>query len=111
MSILPEYLSMFTFGTYLSRKRDEKGWSQRELARKAGISFMTVSAIESGTTKSPGIAAVIALSKALNVHILDFIFAYEGKDPDLLPTRPEVQKNEDLVEAFQKFLKDTRKES
>lgn len=73
---------MTNFGEYITQLRLAKGWSYRQLADKAEISFATIQDIESGKTKNPGIQAVIGLAKALEVHPMKLLLAYQGKDPN-----------------------------
>ena len=40
-------------GEYISLKRKEKGWSQRELAAASNISNAEISRLESGKRKEP----------------------------------------------------------
>jgi transcriptional regulator with XRE-family HTH domain len=47
--------------------REAKGWSQAELADRAGIRRATLSAIESGQTKGVDFATLERLAKALEV--------------------------------------------
>lgn len=49
--------------------RQEKGWSQSELARRAGIKQGVLSYIESGRTPHPRIDTLMAIAKALEVPI------------------------------------------
>lgn len=87
-------------GSFLTRKREEKGWSQRELARKANVSFMTIQAIERGDTLNPGFKTVKSLAKALNVNLYDFSFAMDGIDPDSTE-----QNSDELAEEAQIIIK------
>lgn len=47
--------------------RESLGWSQSELARRAGVTSAAISKIESGT--SPSYEVLIKLSKALGVSV------------------------------------------
>lgn len=47
--------------------RERRGWSQSELARKAGIRQGVLSDIESGKTKHPRIDTIAAIAQALGV--------------------------------------------
>lgn len=62
-------------GGRLRRVREAKGLSQRELARRAGISNATVSQIESNTI-SPSVGALKRILDALPMPLADF-FASE----------------------------------
>lgn len=52
--------------TPLRRVRERRGWSQRELSRKAGMHMATVNRIEKNLTEPP-LTKVFALSRALGV--------------------------------------------
>ena len=47
--------------------RERRGWSQSELARKAGIRQGVLSDIESGKTKHPRVDTIAAIAQALGV--------------------------------------------
>ena len=52
--------------TPLRRLRESRGWSQRELATRAGMHMATINRIEKNRTEPP-IVKVLALSRALGV--------------------------------------------
>lgn len=54
----------------LRRLREERGYSVRELAQRAGVGFVTVSRIENGRM-NPTVATLEKLAKGLGVHITD----------------------------------------
>lgn len=83
-------MKKITLGNYIVRLRIKKKINIRQLERLSGVSFSAIQRIEDGTTVSPGIGSLLALSKALNVPIMSLILAYEGHDPD-----------EKSLEAFQ----------
>ena len=94
---------MASFGQYLASKRAEKGWSQRELGRKANMSFATIQKLEGGEIASPGLETVLSLARALQVPIAHFLLAYQGKDPEAHAASPDF--TPDKVEAFIRFFK------
>jgi transcriptional regulator with XRE-family HTH domain len=51
--------------------RDRRGYSVRELARRAGVGFVTVSRIENGHV-SPTVDMLEKLAKALDIDVRDF---------------------------------------
>ena len=57
----------------IKRYRSEKGWSQEQVAREAGIPFTTFTKIENGTTKNPSIETLVKIAKALNVSLDDLV--------------------------------------
>jgi len=50
--------------------REQRGYSVRELAKRAGVGFVTVSRIENDHM-SPTVAMLEKLAKALRVHITE----------------------------------------
>lgn len=57
--------------------RKEKGWSQSELARRAGVPASYICALEAGT-KSPLLSTIAKLAETLDVRPGDLLCA----DPD-----------------------------
>jgi transcriptional regulator with XRE-family HTH domain len=60
--------------------RERRGYSVRELARRAGVGFVTVSRIENGHM-SPTVAMLEKLARALGIGVREFF-----------PTRPRRQR-------------------
>ena len=60
-------------GAYLANLRNEKKWSQRELADKSGISNTEISRIEAGKRINPTPATLRALSDALQTEYSDLM--------------------------------------
>lgn len=58
------------------RLRQERGWSQAELASRAGISRTAISAIE-GERLTPSVAAALSLARCLNCRVED-LFGFAG---------------------------------
>jgi transcriptional regulator with XRE-family HTH domain len=59
---------MFVY--YLKIKRLEKGYTQKQLSRKSGVSKSMISAIEN-TLRHPTIPVIHELARALKVDITD----------------------------------------
>ncbi len=57
--------------------RDERGWSQTELSRRASLSRTTISHLESGTTK-PASATIRKLARAFDMTAQEFLATEEG---------------------------------
>lgn len=55
----------------LRQWRNRRGYSVRELARRAGVGYVTVVRIENGQT-SPTVAMLEKLAKALDIQVRDF---------------------------------------
>ena len=70
------------------KMRKERGWTQRELADKAGTTQYTISEIELGH-RDPHPTTLRKLAEALGVSVAEF-FAEEPADPKALaPSQPE----------------------
>jgi transcriptional regulator with XRE-family HTH domain len=70
---------MTTFGDRLASKRQEKGWSQRELARQAGVSHTIVADVEKGARRSISTDAAKKLARALGVSVDYLIGTFEDE--------------------------------
>ena len=53
----------------VSTARTERGWSQRELGRQAGVSNAFVSQLESGASDNLRLSTILALAKALETKV------------------------------------------
>lgn len=60
---------METFGERLKRLRKMQGWSQKELAERAGVDYMTVYRAERAINQEPRISAGAKLARALGVSL------------------------------------------
>src|SRR3989338_4086999 len=58
----------------IQKLRQEANWSQEELARKADVSYTTLTKIEVGVIKQPSFVMVAKLAKALGCSLDDLIF-------------------------------------
>src|SRR6476661_1212786 len=68
-------------GAMVRRARTERGLTQDELARRAGLSRQALGAIESGVYQ-PGVGAALALARELG-HSVEALFGSAG-EPSLL---------------------------
>jgi transcriptional regulator with XRE-family HTH domain len=73
---------MSLLGERLAAKRQGKGWSQRELARRAGISHTIVSGAEKGERRSIGTDAARLLARTLGVSVDYLLGTFEELDED-----------------------------
>ena len=74
------------FARRVTQKREERGWSQQELAEKARTSYQTIWRIENGKHKEPGIYIARNIARALGVSLDYLVNLYgEGEDSNLLP--------------------------
>ncbi len=60
----------FVITNHIRRMREDRGWSQQELAQRAGLSRTGVSAIEAGRL-IPSTAAALTLAAAFGCHVED----------------------------------------
>lgn len=61
-------------GEIVKKLREAKGWSQEQLAEKAGISRVAISLIETGKTREVLTGTVKALARALEVSVDELFF-------------------------------------
>ena len=59
-------------GNAIQKQREAKGWSQRQLASRAGVGVMSICRIEADE-QSPTISTLWRISEALDVHVTDLI--------------------------------------
>ena len=64
------------FGKVLRQKRKEKGWSQEELAGRAGIAMRFVSLLECNK-RQPSISTIYLLCNAFGISMSDFMMLIE----------------------------------
>ena len=76
---------MTTFGERLIRAREQRGWTQQELAERAGIRYETISRIENGVHKEPRVYVAVALAKALGTTVDYLCGMYEDKESERKP--------------------------
>lgn len=92
-------------GKNIKRLREERGLLQKNVANSCGITSRTLSLIEKGKQKNPGIQTVIKLGEILEVNIEDLFI---GKLPKSnMQVSIDFEKlnsdNKKLVRAFMKF--------
>lgn len=51
--------------------RMERGWTQADLAKAAGLTLQTIHRIENGKTPKPKKETIVAIAKALMVEVTD----------------------------------------
>ena len=52
-----------------TRARKARGWTQRELSRRSGVSNVVISFIEKGRTEWPTFPVVVRLARALGINL------------------------------------------
>jgi transcriptional regulator with XRE-family HTH domain len=65
-------------GQRVRKLRKERGWSQPELAERAGLTERTITNYETDARTRPPLATVQALADALGVPITDLLGEPEG---------------------------------
>ena len=83
---------MEPLGKKVSRMREERDWSQAELAKRSGIMAATLSRIESGGIKNPGLDILKALAVAFGISV-DYLIGVKDRVTfgDSLKRDPEAQ--------------------
>lgn len=81
---MPWRAEEMSFGKRLAAKRLARGWSQRELAREAGVSHTIVAGVERGMRRSISTEAAKKLARALGVSVDYLIGTFEDDDEVLL---------------------------
>lgn len=51
----------------LTRVREDRGWTRRELARRAGVSPATITRLENGEHRGPLLSTIVHVAQALDV--------------------------------------------
>ncbi len=59
--------------TKIKRLRAKKGWTQKQLAKKAGLAIVTIEKIEMGERKNLYLLTRKKLAKALGVHLMELL--------------------------------------
>jgi len=71
---------MKNLGTRIRQARDERGWSQNELASRANIKQPTLQRIEAGLRLDPSIRTIAAIAGALDLSV-DTLLAHRVGTP------------------------------
>ena len=73
---------MATFGHRLRRARETRGWTQRELAARAGVDYFVIYRCERGTHTAPRVDVAARLARTLGVSLDYLAGLYEHDDTD-----------------------------
>ncbi len=68
----------------LRMSREKKGWSQRELARRASVRYATISELENGIRTAMNTDTAKKLARALGIGI-DYLVGTWEPDEDRMP--------------------------
>jgi transcriptional regulator with XRE-family HTH domain len=80
-----------TFSSRLKEKRIEKGWSQYQLAARAGCTNSNISLLEKHPEQKPKLETVVAIARALDWAINEArrLAGYRESDDNLTPLEVE----------------------
>lgn len=84
-----------TFGEWLQRQREDRGWTQAEFARRSGKDRAVISKIESGGAL-PAVETFIAMAEALDVSPM-LLFRKSGLLPDIPEDKVRLEDWETLL--------------
>lgn len=57
----------------IKSQREKFGYTQKQLSKVSGVSYSTITKIESGKTKNPAFQQVLMICKSLNISIDELI--------------------------------------
>lgn len=95
------YYDMAEAGGRIKKLRQRLNLTQGRLSEELNISLDHLKKIESGS-RGGSIDMMVAFSEFFHVS-LDYLIL--GKEPDVLPSRQEVQQVIDQLSVFKKYLK------
>lgn len=88
---------------WLTEEIENRGWSLRELGRRAGLSHATISNILSGQT-NPGLDFCVGIARALDVSAESVL-----RRADLLPRRAEeTESRREMLYLFDQLTEETQ---
>ncbi len=64
--------------------REERGWTQSELARRAGLSRTTLSHLEGGATRTPSSPTLRRLARAFGISVHDLLAETDAAEAEPL---------------------------
>jgi len=89
------------FGIFISRRRDELGLNQEDVAKSFGTTKQTISLIEAGKNKTLRADTFLGLSKALKIDLGTLAYVYEtGKFPDLTNESAPIDYSKSIITFF-----------
>ena len=99
---------MESLGKKISRLRDERVWTQAELAKRSGIMAATISRIESGEIKNPGLEILKTLAAAFGITV-DYLIGVKDTVTfdDSLKRDPDAQV---IFRGYEKLSPEERKQ-
>jgi transcriptional regulator with XRE-family HTH domain len=73
---------MKTFGAKVRHLRERRGWDQQELARRAGVPYMTIWRIEADKHRYPRMDIAKKLAQTLGISLDVLCGLYEDEDSE-----------------------------
>jgi transcriptional regulator with XRE-family HTH domain len=80
-----ETTEMPSLGEVITRERDSKGWSQRELARRADVTDAWLAKVENGEIRAPGAIRLERLAIQLGLKLSDLLSLVKGDMGEVEP--------------------------
>ena len=71
---------MATFGERLTKLREQRGWSQQDLAKQAGVPYMTIWRAEAQTHRYPRMDVAKRIARALGISLDVLCGLYEDDE-------------------------------
>jgi len=97
-----------TFGQRLKIAREEREWTQAQIAERSGVPAMMISHYETGVRANPSLATLKAIADALNVSIEWLLGRTEDRTPVAGPLaalfRSASQQSGERLEAIKSVL-------
>jgi len=72
---MQKYARAAEYGERITQVREQKGWSQRELARRTGFSNQQISKVETGAVNTP-VETIARIAEALEVPMAALVEPY-----------------------------------
>lgn len=93
------------FGEWLQAERDRRGWTQSELAQRAGLTPAAINQLESGKRRHPNKATSEKLATALGMTVPEmYQAAYGGTNGNQPVMDPEIQAQWEHLPGWQQRL-------
>jgi len=72
---------MLTIGSYIKTRRIEKGWTRKELSKKAKVSEIEIFRVENNKRKSINLQIINKLVKALDISLVNMLIETRFSNP------------------------------
>jgi transcriptional regulator with XRE-family HTH domain len=85
---------MATFGARLKHLREARRWDQKELARRAGVPYMTIYRLETEAHRTPRMDIAVKIARTLGISLDVLCGMYEDKESEMFPTELALARRE-----------------